>query len=581
MGIPPPGSAGGSQVLSGPSGEAQSSAQSERSGLFAATAWTVLTGVLIALFALWVMGWSLFGHLPNSWLVPGPATSVVGDEGWLALIKVALTIAAGVGGAVALVVAYRKQKLAERQEPRIAAEERRAVASAELDRERAYLDQYWGAVAQLGHANATVRLAGVYALANLADAWPTRRQQCLDVLCAHLRTPWNPPGQDEPVLGVVQLQEVSENGTVTRTYPDHSGEVEVRTTILRVIGAHLLKDVDRPVGYASWSGLPLDFQGALLPALDWRNCEVPAADFTGATFGGNAMFMGSVFGGKMVFSEVNFRGRVVFTGVAFEQYVTFSLARFGGQVSFEGAHFGAGVTFRNAAFDGYARFAKAKFKRWTTFADSVFDGPASFVDSVFDAVYCGSTTFNRNARFDRAVFGDASFMAAAFNRSCSFRGAIFDRSVTFADVAFNGDVNFLHTTFNGPAEFDRSKFHGYRATVLPTLESRSFHENDSVGGLSFHGAELAHPPTFRVVQNPEAGVLPYVELPDDTLSVERSGMLPTIDPVVDWWDEPASGPEFDFSFDERLRAALTEATIGSASKTPADGKRSDLQRGSG
>jgi hypothetical protein len=44
-----------------------------------------------------------------------------------------------------------------------------------------------------------VRLAGVYAMAGLADDWEANRQTCVDVLCAYLLTPYEPdPGQDAP-----------------------------------------------------------------------------------------------------------------------------------------------------------------------------------------------------------------------------------------------------------------------------------------------------------------------------------------------------------------------------------------------
>src|SRR5262249_33713884 len=49
-----------------------------------------------------------------------------------------------------------------------------------------------------------VRLAGVYAMAGLADDWPEHRQTCVDVLCAYLRLPYDP----EPVEPVEPDEEV-------------------------------------------------------------------------------------------------------------------------------------------------------------------------------------------------------------------------------------------------------------------------------------------------------------------------------------------------------------------------------------
>ena len=46
---------------------------------------------------------------------------------------------------------------------------------------------------------AAVRLAGVYAMAGLADDWPENRQTCVDVLCGYLRMPYEPdPGDEAP-----------------------------------------------------------------------------------------------------------------------------------------------------------------------------------------------------------------------------------------------------------------------------------------------------------------------------------------------------------------------------------------------
>src|ERR1700751_5770519 len=44
-----------------------------------------------------------------------------------------------------------------------------------------------------------VRLAGVYAMAGLADDWPENQQTCIDGLCGYLRIPYGPgPGPDAP-----------------------------------------------------------------------------------------------------------------------------------------------------------------------------------------------------------------------------------------------------------------------------------------------------------------------------------------------------------------------------------------------
>src|SRR5690242_1423524 len=48
-------------------------------------------------------------------------------------------------------------------------------------------ERFATAAGQLGSDKPpAVRLAGVYALAGLADDWPENRQTCVDVLCAYL-----------------------------------------------------------------------------------------------------------------------------------------------------------------------------------------------------------------------------------------------------------------------------------------------------------------------------------------------------------------------------------------------------------
>jgi len=76
-----------------------------RDNLFVAVALTALGLAIFGVVAWWLIGFALTGNptysLPKSTETRGDAT------------RVALTIVAGLGGAVALVVTYRKQKRAE------------------------------------------------------------------------------------------------------------------------------------------------------------------------------------------------------------------------------------------------------------------------------------------------------------------------------------------------------------------------------------------------------------------------------------------------------------------------------------
>jgi hypothetical protein len=67
-----------------------------------------------------------------------------------------------------------------------------ATGIAEQAKANAFAKRYQDAAKQLGHDKAPVRLAGVYAMARLADDWDDQRQTCVDVLCAYLRMPFPP-----------------------------------------------------------------------------------------------------------------------------------------------------------------------------------------------------------------------------------------------------------------------------------------------------------------------------------------------------------------------------------------------------
>jgi hypothetical protein len=187
------------------------------------------------------------------------------------LLKVAFAFAAGVGGVFALVTAYRKQRVAEFAEQREAA--------------RLFNERFTTAAGQLGHDSPAVRLAGVYAMARLADDWPQQRQTCVDVLCAYLRMPYEPdPGPDAPAGEQQAFRSLR----------------EVRHTVIRVITAHLRPGQRRAPTARDWRGLDLEFTGA---------------EFTG----GRVSFVTARFTGGMVsFEDARFTdGTVIFSGAQF------------------------------------------------------------------------------------------------------------------------------------------------------------------------------------------------------------------------------------------------------------------------
>lgn len=240
----------------------------------------------------------------------------------LEVVRTTITITAFAGAVLAGVYAFRKQLLAE-------AAEHRADAAQLAQR-------YTAAAEQLGHETAAVRLAGVYAMARLADDWEDQRQTCIDVLCAYLRLPYDP---DDPSK-------------------HREGDREVRRTTIRIIRDHL-RDPDRST---SWCRYNFSFEGAVFDV----------ADLTGACFiGGHVSFHAArLVGGSFLLVRVKFEGGDVwFTRTQFAgAKVSFQDAQFSGaNVHFDNAHFAAGtVSFEGAVHRGGAvTFAGATISRCT------------------------------------------------------------------------------------------------------------------------------------------------------------------------------------------------------------------------
>ncbi|MEV6369781.1 pentapeptide repeat-containing protein [Micromonospora musae] len=273
--------------------------------------------------------------------------------GLLDVIKLAFAAIAGIGGTIALVVAYRRQRVAE-------ASSRLEHAKEERDRIRILNERFGAAASQIGSDQPTVRLAGVYAMAALADDWPEQRQTCVNVLCGYLRMPYEPdPGAEAP-------------GSERLAFAQNR---EVRHAAIQVIRDHL----NPRVAPLPWHDCKFDFRGAVFDGGNFSYIEVPngcTLNFLDASFvGGVTEFQGSKFaGGVANFWRVQFAGgEVHFYGAKFAAgHVGFGESTFsGGRVDFrsigtsEGplrSSFSTDVTFSRCQFTGAeVLFSRAEF----------------------------------------------------------------------------------------------------------------------------------------------------------------------------------------------------------------------------
>ncbi|MFI2116648.1 pentapeptide repeat-containing protein [Streptomyces rubiginosohelvolus] len=411
----------------------------------------LLTALAVAA-AVFYTGWDLLGARELK------SERRIDSKTLFDLVKLSFGVVAGAGALVALIVAYRRQRVDE--------------AGAHREATRLHTERFSQAVDKLGSDSPAVRLGGVHALAGLADDAPDHnlRQTCIDVLCAYLRLPFpsDPGDLPDPLPDGTSPTEERRNAHQEKT-DLYRALREVRHTVLRLIGDHYRI----PQGtHRSWQGCDLDLTGVTIDG----NIDFSGATFSGgrvsfdrATFSaGEAFFVGATFsGGRVSFVGATFSaGEVSFVGATFSSgRVLFDRATFfGGEVSFDRATFsGGGPTF----FGGEVSFDRATFSGGTvSFDHATFSGgDVSFLRATY---FGGTVSFDHatfsggDVHFDRATFsgGRVSFVGATFSGSgVSFLRATFSGGdVHFALTTFSGgDVSFLHATFSdGTVSFDRA-----------------------------------------------------------------------------------------------------------------------------
>ena len=366
------------------------------------------TVAVVGLVGLAWLAWVLLGAAGFRRHGPPALHDTVG------ILQLVFASVAGAGALVALIVAYRRQKVAE--------------ADSAHDRTRVFNERFTTIAAQLGDAQPAVRLAGVHAMAGLADDWKANRQTCIDVLCAYLRLPYEPdPGEGAPTPERLAFR----------------ASREVRHTVIRVITAHLSGGAA-----VSWRGLKFDFTGVVFDGGSFYRAE-----FTGALLGGEGAvsFAGAEFTG----GTVDFR-HVKFTGAP----VSFRSAKFtGGKVDFGFAEFAGGtIDFASAKFTGgKVDFGYAKFARGL-----VYFNYAQFTGGTVDlqhAEFAGGIVYFDGAEFGggKVYFGGAEFTGGTVHFRAEFTGG----TVRFDGAQFTGGTVSFGAEFAGSkVNFDGAQFTG-------------------------------------------------------------------------------------------------------------------------
>jgi hypothetical protein len=218
---------------------------------------------------------------------PSLARTQVTLGNFLDVVKIALAIVAGIGGVVALVVAYRRQRIAERADAREDDAHLRSGRAEDRERTRSLNERFQIASQMLGSDKPAVRLAGVHAMANLADDWDDHepRQMCTDVLCSYVRmSEQTSLTLDENVVYGDHLPRTDSTSPTPGAPATRSGilDREVRHTILRTIAAHLRLGGST----VSWQGHDFDLTGISI--------DLDPLDFSDAAFSGGQFLLRNV-----------------------------------------------------------------------------------------------------------------------------------------------------------------------------------------------------------------------------------------------------------------------------------------------
>lgn len=479
--------------------------------------WALIACILGALLSLAGLTWLALAllHFPKL-----PRASTISVHDLVSVLQLVFASVAGAGALVALVMAYRRQKVDE--------------VKSQHDRTRLLNERFTDIAEQIGHDEPSIRIAGVYAMAGLADDWEENRQTCVDVLCAYLRMPH-------------YSNDAGDGLSPAKDQPNAKAEREIRQTIIRLIAARLSENA----------------------AIRWDNIDF---DFTGVLFNHDAEFKEIV----LTSGNVNFKHAEFLSG-------TFSLrgARFtGGTITFDGARFaGADCIFDFAELSDYAylMFDHAEFSNGTvsfqavklskvsgraeirrlghapgrpsglfagkpciTFDDAVFNGATVKFD--YAALKAGAASFtgikvsSGTMSFDEVRFGymAASFGGAQFDGgTVSFKGASFSGSpgillggrkstyrypkegvyssggefvpgvISFSQTLYNGgtvlfssnfsgnDIHFKNAQFSrGVVSFENAIFRGRAATMWDDSPSGNMAGSVTFDGAVFTGAEV-------------------------------------------------------------------------------------------
>lgn len=257
------------------------------------------------------------------------------------VVRTALAAGAGVGAAITVLLAFRRQHHHEE-----------ATERTEYDAsERRINELYIKAVEQLGSAQAPVRLGGLYTLERLGQAAADHRQNIVDVICAYLRMPYMPP---PPWWPVSRFRRAARELIGRKADNQRHQELQVRNTAELILLAHLCdyRPPDQrettPADAQFWDGMGINLNHATLTYFDFNRLHITWASFAHATFTSQAWFQCATVTDGARFDGATFTSYASFDGATFNYDARFDSARFTSIASFDDATFNHGASRTDA-----------------------------------------------------------------------------------------------------------------------------------------------------------------------------------------------------------------------------------------
>jgi uncharacterized protein YjbI with pentapeptide repeats len=390
----------------------------------------------------------------------------------LEALRVALTLGAGIVGATALWLAFRRQIQAEKQHAfheyqadrareefeRDFQQRETAQARAEYDAlQRRITEMRVQAIAQLGSDNAAVRIGGLHNLERIGEQHPELRQTVLDEICSYLQLPFEFDVDGTEANFPSRKQFEPSGPPPVRPNREVVQEKRVRALAQRILVRHLSKH-NYPESF--WTHERIDLSGAELSGIDFSGCELVNLNMTGAVLKEVANFTGAVFRGLTLFEHVTFEGEAQFFSSIFETPGIFTEAVFRNVASFDRAKLKMGADFSKAQFEFFSTFTEVFYGSDTSFRYGTFHKRTDFNRSLF----VGAPAFDETKFLGGASFGESDLRRGAWFDRCHFMARlIFDscrtlESLHFNDAIFEDDLDFARTQINGELNFRNSVF---------------------------------------------------------------------------------------------------------------------------